>query len=324
MKSKPRFEYIKEFHLCDKEHFLILKGIAILLVVLAHFCEQYLGNSRLMPLQGVAAAVFLLCSGYGVSESFKNKKGLTHYWENKAIKVWLPSLVVTVLFSLLNAGNVVGWVEQNPLALHGWFLYLVFGEYVAFWLAFYFLENKTARIMTLFAASAIGFLFVGSQLVAIQMFSFPVGVLFSQMDTKYSIREMKIGGRGILLVAMGVASAGAYILRGIVLQPVLQKIFWVAFSLSAAAFLCLGVYFARKIGVFGIFAPVGMISYALYLLHEQVLTLLEGRLEWRIAVAVFVGLFLIAAAFSWLCWMMLWYSKRLRRSKNIKLKGSIH
>lgn len=321
MKSKPKFEYITEFRFCGKDHFLILKGISILLVVLAHFCEQYLGDSRLLPLQGVATTVFLLCSGYGVSESFNNKKGLTHYWENKAIKVWLPSVVVTVIFSVINERDAIVWVGNNPLALHGWFLYLLFSEYLAFWLAFYFIEGKAARLVTLFAASALGFAFVGVPNVAAQMFSFPLGVLLSQLGWKHSVRQLKTKGKVLLSGILLVVAVGTYFLQIVLSQKHLMSACWAISYLSAAAFLCVSVYFVQKIGIFGVFAPVGMISYALYLLHEQVLTLLEGRLEWRIAVAVVVGLFVISAVFSWLCNLLVYYNKKLRRSKSTRLKG---
>lgn len=323
MKSKPKIEYITEFRFCHKNHFLILKGISILLVVLAHFCEQYLGISYLMPLQGVAAAVFLLCSGYGVSESFNNKKGLTHYWENKAIKIWLPSVVATVIFSVINERNAIAWVGNNPLALHGWFLYLLFGEYLAFWLAFYFLESKTARLAALFTASALGFAFVGIPTVAAQMFCFPLGVLASQLGFKHSVRQLKTGGKALLCAILALVAVATYFLQNILSQKLLMSACGAVGCLSAAALLCVGVYFIQKIGIFGIFAPIGTISYAVYLLHEQVLTLLEGRLEWRIAVAVFVGLFVISTVYTWLCNLLGLHNKKLRRSKSTPLKGSM-
>lgn len=323
MSSKAKIEYITSFRFCDKDHFRILKGISILFVLAAHFCDQYLNIPGLMPLQGVAAAVFLLCSGYGVSESFNNKKGLTHYWENKAVKVWIPSLVVTVIYSFIVKLDGVAWVAENPLALHGWFLYLLFGEYLAFWLAFYFLESKTVRLMSLFAVSVLCFFLVGVEKVAAQMLCFPTGVLFSQMGWKYPVRNLKNGGKVLLSAALAVVAAGAFLLYHVVSQPLLMTACWTVFCMSAAALLCVGVYYLQKIGIFGVFAPVGTISYALYLLHEQVLTLLNGRLEWRVAVGVIVGLFVIAAIYSWLCRMLVWYNKKLRRSKSTQLKGSM-
>ena len=127
----------------------------------------------------------------------------------------------------------------------------------------------------------------------------------------------------MLSAILAVVAAGAFVLYKTQSLTAVSVVSYGLFSLSAAAFLFVGVYFARKIGVFRIFAPVGAISYALYLLHEQVLTLLEGRLEWRIAVAVFVGLFVISAVFSGLCNLLIYYNKKLRHSRSAHLKGSV-
>lgn len=326
MGSKAKIEYITEFRFCDKNHFLILKGISIFLVIIEHFCRCYLNFPYLYPMQSIAAAVFLLCSGYGVSESFQTKGGLPHYWENKAIRVWLPSVVVTILYSWFSTGSFVYWVGSNPLALQGWFLYLLFGEYLAFWLAFSYLEHKTGRLVSLFAVCALCLFLMEKRntAVAMQMFSFPVGVLFSQMGWKYPVREMKTGGRVLLCAVLAGLAVGTYFLCTRLSQPVLVQACWVVFCLSGAAFLCVGVFFAQKIGIFGLFVPVGKISYALYLLHGWVLTLLDGQMgQWRVVAAVFVMLFALAALYSWLCGLLVKYNKTLRRKKSTHLKGSM-
>ena len=60
---------------CDKNHFEILKGIAIVLVITCHM----MGNSGVAwftPLGGIGVAIFLFCSGYGVYYSlYKNRGG---------------------------------------------------------------------------------------------------------------------------------------------------------------------------------------------------------------------------------------------------------
>lgn len=323
MRSKPKIEYITDFKLCDRDHFRILKGISILFVVLAHFCDQYLHISHLLPLQGVAAAVFLFCSGYGVSESFKSKGGLTHYWENKTMRVWLPSLVTTVVFSFVFTGNGLSWVAENPLAMHGWFLYLLLADYAAFWLAFYFLENKKIRLLALYAVSLCAFFAVGRQEIAVQVLCFPTGVLFSQQSLKYPVRSMKAAGRLLLCLITAAVAVAAHFAANMLSQPVLISVCRLLSYMGSAAFLCFGVYFARKLGVFGIFAPLGTISYSLYLLHEGVLTLLKGRLEWRMITAVLIGLIVVAAIFSWLCELLVAGNKKLRRQRKTRLKGSM-
>lgn len=52
----------------------ILRGIAILLVILQHLGGSF-GTNLLTPLGGTGVAIFLVLSGFGLNESFK-KKGL--------------------------------------------------------------------------------------------------------------------------------------------------------------------------------------------------------------------------------------------------------
>lgn len=326
MSSIQKIEYITEFNFCDRNHFLILKGISILMVLAEYFCRCYLNFPYLEPLQGVGSAVFLLCSGYGVSESFNIKGGLPHYWENKAIKIWIPSVVVTLAISWIFTGNIVHWVGNNPLALQGWFLYLLFGEYLAFWLAFHFLEKKSPRMISLFAVSALLFFLLGEdyEAVAVQMFCFPLGVLFSQMSWKYPVRELSTLKKVLLCAVLAILAAGMYFLYSRISGPMLMRACRTVFCLSAAALLFAGVYYAQKIGIFGLFAPVGTISYALYLLYGPVLSLLNGRMEqWRVIAAVFVILFVAAGIYSWLCRLFVNYNKKLRRRKSTHLKGSM-
>lgn len=51
------------------------RGVAILMVIIQH-CSGKLGTNVFTPLGGMGVAVFLVLSGFGLSESYK-KKGIT-------------------------------------------------------------------------------------------------------------------------------------------------------------------------------------------------------------------------------------------------------
>lgn len=59
----------------------VLRGIAILMVYLQHTMGG-LGSRFFTPLGGGGVAIFLIISGFGLSESYK-KKGLSQYWKKK-------------------------------------------------------------------------------------------------------------------------------------------------------------------------------------------------------------------------------------------------
>ena len=61
----------------DRSYSQIMKGMAILCVVLCHFMGAFGGGVTLFtPLGGIGVAVFLVLSGYGLSESWKFGGGI--------------------------------------------------------------------------------------------------------------------------------------------------------------------------------------------------------------------------------------------------------
>lgn len=324
MTSENNGLIVTDFGLCDRDHFRIVKGISILAVLAAYICTRLLDFSYLPMVKGVAGAVFLFCSGYGVSESYILKQGLVHYWENKMMKVWVPSLVVMVLFSLINSRNAVAWVAESPLGLQGETLYLIFAAYLAFWLLFQFTQSRTVRCVALFAVAAVAFFFVDQKLLATQVFAFPVGVLFSQQGLKYKVRKFTWKGKLLLTVLLAAAAAGAWVLAGrFSAIAYVSTLLWSVAFLSAASLLIFGVFFAKSIQIFGLFAPVGTISFGLYLLYSDVFGLLKNRSDWRGVLVALALLVLAASLFTWLRFLLITWNKNMRRRKKTHLKGSM-
>ena len=59
----------------------IIKGIAILIIVLGHAGNRIPGSRILTPLGAVGVGMFLICSGYGLEKSYI-KNGLSEFWSN--------------------------------------------------------------------------------------------------------------------------------------------------------------------------------------------------------------------------------------------------
>lgn len=324
MASDNKALVASEFRLCDKEHFRIVKGIAIVAMVVTYLY----GLLYHFPLQsyitGTAGVVFLFCSGYGLSESYNNKRGLIHYWENKMMGIWVPSLVVMLAVSLIAKRNALIWIEESPLGLKGNFLYMLFGAYVAFWAIFRFIENKTAKICCLFVTAAVAFCFLESRSLAAQIFAFPVGTMFSQLGLKYKIRSLTWKGRLVLTLLLLVGSAAAWVVAlrysGIPYAGIL--LCFLAF-LTTALLMIFGVFFAQKIKVFNYFALFGEISFGIYLLYEDVFALLNGKKDIKIALVTLVLLIAAASLFTWLRFLLITWNKNMRRRKKTHLKGSM-
>lgn len=315
--------YISNFRLCDWDHFLIVKGIAILMVVIAEFLDHFYGITNLEFLGELASAVFLICSGYGLSESYRAKNGMPHYWENKVIKLWIPSLVVLVALSFLQGGNGVSWIGQYPTALYGWFMYILFGEYAAFWLVFRLIESRRIRVLGLFMLSLVAFFFLQDVRMIRLVFCFPVGVWFSQYRLKYTIREFGWGKKLILTVALIVVAVPCWMFMNQISQPQLQSAVKALAYITTAGTIILGTYFIRVIRIWGIFAPCGMMSYALYLLDSSVFKMIGLESQWRYMLMAVVVLLVVSAVYSWLVDMFVSWNKYNRRKKQTHLKGSM-
>ena len=293
--------FCKEFSLCDQTHFLIIKGISILVIVLVHLCNRYLEFAYLSPLAGAAVAVFLLCSGYGLSESYEKKNGLGGYWVNKITKIWLPSFLKLSFISLVTLSGIYSWLTEYPLFLYGWYLQVLFGEYLVFWVLFRFVKSKKLRLCGLFAASAVAFLLIDSQLYAEQMLSFPLGVAFSQLGLKDKVSGWKIKEKILLIAGCAVVAAGSFVLRNRFQQHQVFNLIWMLFKLSLAILICMLPWILRKVPVFSMFIPLGEISYMLYLINNNVLALLDGRVTWYAVVLVILILLVAAVLFKKLC-----------------------
>lgn len=325
MKTKSVFSYVKSFEFCDKDHFLIIKGIAILAALVAWLLMRYLSIPGLGPIYYSAMALFIMCSGFGVTESYMKKRGLFHFWENKAIKIWAPSLVVLIVVAVIKGGIPIAWVPEYPLALKGDMLYLLFAEYIVFWFVFRFIPLRPVRILVMFACSAIAYIFVPEELTNVksQFFCFPVGVMFAQLGWKRKIRLF--GWKGKLLLTLGclAAGAGTWALANYVTIPYLDTLTGGLFFMAAAVCLCVVVWAAQKLPVFGIFVPFGMISYMLYLLYNDVFLLYKPGADWRVFILVVVILFVAAGVLTWLRELLVIWNKNLRRRGKTQLKGSM-
>lgn len=324
MASKMKINYVDQYEFCDRDHFRIVKGISILAAVIAFLCAQQFGFSMLTPIQEAASAAFLICSGYGLSESRMKKGGLFHFWENKIVKIWIPSVVVLLVFSLMNNKSAISWIAKSPLGLKDEFLYILFAEYLAFWIAFRFIEKKLLRVLCLFGISVAAYAFVPESIeMKALYFSFPIGVLFSQYGWKRSVKKFHWAAKLGLFAACVVVAVGTWFLASWLTVPYVTSVVWGICYIAIAAALCFGTYFAQVVPVFGVFVPVGMISYALYLLHDKVFGFLNEDSDWRMYLVVIGALIALSAVLTWLRELLVTWNKKMRRRKRTHIKGAM-
>lgn len=81
----------------------ILRGVAILMIVIHHIDNKACGGSYIFNAWGgVGVSLFLILSGFGINESFA-KNGLRHYWKKKFSRVILPWFIFITIYFISGA-----------------------------------------------------------------------------------------------------------------------------------------------------------------------------------------------------------------------------
>lgn len=187
---KNKDQFYEEINL-NLEGSLILKGIAILLVVVGHLAKEYSVmpyNLRYAGAWGVC--IFLVLSGFGITQSYL-KSGINVYILVKRLfRVWLPYAIVTGLWIIIDRiffeknykiqtiiFSILG-IDLKPV-IDGtmWFITFIMIWYVVFYFVFKFSNFKILNIVILFGISIFFHKVKNLQpLSAPYIFDFPIGV----------------------------------------------------------------------------------------------------------------------------------------------------
>lgn len=179
----------------------ILKGIAILYVVVGHIGQVIPGLRVFTPLGAMGVGIFLLCSGYGIEKSF-SKNGRKHYWYKRLINVWLPYAIIELLVLPLNWNLGQAVVEDflliHPLHPFGWYMRYLFVWYILYY------AYSFARKYLLHLLVATGIIIWASldSLHAQNAFSFAIGVGLARMNSLDAILKKRYVWIGLMVSAV--------------------------------------------------------------------------------------------------------------------------
>ncbi|QIU95518.1 acyltransferase family protein [Bacteroides faecium] len=249
------------------------RGVAILMVVIQH-CAGEFGTNLFTPFGGIGVAIFLILSGFGLSESFK-KKGINGFVTKKLWRVWLPYFLFYVVVYLLHEKCDYKLFFLNVFSIRQddyWYVHYMLRCYLVFWGAYRFAYKYRWWILAAFSC----YTFFGMGMIrAEQCLSFPLGILLSE---KYSVLEHASRG-GMMKWAL------ALIVFGIICLAVKQlpeiRAYMGTYLYSAVE---LGIKLPLGLGVMillwllptpWVMNPFlvlcGILSYELYLVHMQLL-----------------------------------------------------
>lgn len=271
---------------------VILKGVAILLVILNHIIESHGVH---VPFGMMGVAMFLVLSGYGLNESLK-RNGKRRYWVKKFRGVYLPYVVLSIAMMLILEGLDYGLIVNDILLLkpyycYGWYINFIALCYIAFYITSFIPVQKWRIVaLTVFAFSILALYPVIGKL---QGFSFVVGVIISQ----YPLLDRwggYIWGSCMFIACLGFVLFQT-VFSSIPYAPVLSLWAIGLFGGIGLALWGVCVICSKSDSLWGgVFYGIGLISYELYILHGWTIDIYRSNQTWPGMLIFLVVTFLLS------------------------------
>lgn len=258
---------------------MIMKGFAILFVVITHFPFE-IPYFSLRGLGGWGVSTFLFVSGFGLEKSYQahDNKG---FWKKRLIHTYCPFVLAMIIqliirlsindvrFRLLTIPSLLGLSPNNRIDGSMWFIPYIFLWYTVFFLSTFFKKSIIIRVIILLQFSIIIFCIsllpvFNSGAANLYIVVFISGVLFANVNLKsYCIKKwMLFCFSAIFLISW-------YVIRNYDKANISAYLFY---SIAPFFVLCLSkLVFLTKIR--RLFISIGKYSYHVYLFEYLCITL---------------------------------------------------
>ena len=213
----------KRIQFIEPDYVTQIKGFAIMLIIFAHLVQANFINLPLWRFTGAyGVAIFLLISGYGLTESYKKDSSLINYFIKRFKKVLLPFSIVTfswiMLFNINLSPrdlilNLIGLSFKNPVDGSMWYISFILIWYSVFWIVFKLPIRDVLKILLIFLVAYVlksqpFDYFTISENISFQYklntYMFPLGILISLYIPKFiEIMSTKVFNILILIINIG-------------------------------------------------------------------------------------------------------------------------
>lgn len=249
---------------------LALGGLSIILIICHHFIGGGYNVRLFTPFGGIGVAIFLILSGYGISESIKTK-GLGYYWENRFMRILVPYLLWLPCFWIIIGTTNLNCTLDVPFPRY-WYLEYLLIWYLLCWILVKYIPKWVICGLAVFAI--LSFLLFPC-LQAEQSFSFLLGFLASQKRSSLT----KISKGQVLILALGLFVTGSIMLatkqlpmirsfgENSILMKAIQLLIKGSFAISIIILLNLFEVSKSMNGVISALAVFGTYSLEMYLVQ---------------------------------------------------------
>lgn len=291
--NSTRKKNIEYRNFLSKDHLLILKGIASILIVVSHIANEK-NFAILNPLGGIGVALFLISSGYGLNESYKNK-GLINFFKKKFQRVYIPYILISLLAIVINIKpfanyNILQVIFLIDVSSYMWYIQYIIIWYVIFYIVKKFVNKKLHNCI--FLMFGLLFLIIFKDTVwGEQSLSFVLGVLLSEypkINSWFATKSMK----SILLmfvqcfifsiIFLALKIYGFDNINNYFIMSVIQLLM----KLSSAIFL-LKLINVFQNSPFVALKILGIYSYEIYLTHVIAIGMIDNNNSYSLIIIFF-------------------------------------
>lgn len=299
--------YKYEVNFFDKHHTNYLKGFSILTVLWAHLGSAY-GINGIQWVAGIGVAIFLICSGYGLRESYK-KSGLKNFWRKRIITVVIPYWVIYLIGAFFTSKNYNFELVKNILLFEraNWYVRYIIIIYLIYWVIMkivqrFKIENKNLYIIILivcllsFTIESLFFAQASApSLKARQVVSFPLGLLMSDYYEKFYRMNTKKRVNKYFLI-LGCLSLLVFVFSQV--NFVKNFPYLISNSISLVTVLPMSVVVIwlslsfKKLFFNYTFDLLGKISYEIFLVQYMSRNIVQSNNPWTLYLCLFATILL--------------------------------
>ncbi len=281
----------KKNELLDKEESNYIKGVAALMVFLAHtqdfLASNGLNDRMLYPfsfLGGIGVLLFFFLSGYGIYRGYANSIPTFKYWKNRITKVIIPacsiSLISCLFIMLIREGrfSFLQWIKEAIICQ--WYIDILLVEYAIFFISWLIARKNKIVLLVI---SALFNILLGTILYFAGfearwyngMMLFPVGMFFAYVESKkvFDSRIIRIITMMMSFVMFMMTGIAFLKLKGLIMGDILKSVFGLCF----AVFIVMTISFI----VVGnkVIKWIGERSLYIYLCQGYILLLISALLS---------------------------------------------